>query len=393
MALDHASVEKDPAPPAAGHDRARRPSQSRGRSAHRRAAGLAIVCRGAARHRTPHVIGVIHADRGRGETIDVLEREVLWEFATGLAQAYEERQPAPRAAARARADAPVPGMDRSPFGRAERRPDHAALAADAVRFPPTETFDGPAPRRAATTGSCSPACSPGASLTCSACSPTAPPSDRRCPGPVRCHREVPRQPDSAQAPRLQRRRPCWHPGPARPPTALVRTLPTRMRSCAPGQRIGQRIRRREDPRFLLAKVSTSMTLISRRARINFVRSPWAHARIISVDGSARPPVGRRPRVERPQTSTCRRFPRPRSPRARSQYLRPVPWLRKRCRFAGDIVAVVLAPTREAGPRCRRAGRGRVRPAARSGTDPVRAVAMRCCCSRERATNICVKRDL
>jgi LuxR family transcriptional regulator, regulator of acetate metabolism len=35
------------------------------------------------------VIGVIHADRGPGEALDVLDRDVLWEFATGLAQAYE----------------------------------------------------------------------------------------------------------------------------------------------------------------------------------------------------------------------------------------------------------------------------------------------------------------
>ncbi len=35
------------------------------------------------------VVGVIHADRGRGESLDVLDRDVLWEFATGLAHAYE----------------------------------------------------------------------------------------------------------------------------------------------------------------------------------------------------------------------------------------------------------------------------------------------------------------
>jgi LuxR family transcriptional regulator, regulator of acetate metabolism len=35
------------------------------------------------------VIGVIHADRGRDQRLDVLDRDVLWEFATGLAQAYE----------------------------------------------------------------------------------------------------------------------------------------------------------------------------------------------------------------------------------------------------------------------------------------------------------------
>ena len=36
-----------------------------------------------------HVVGVIHADRGAGQALDVLDRDVLWEFATGLAQAYE----------------------------------------------------------------------------------------------------------------------------------------------------------------------------------------------------------------------------------------------------------------------------------------------------------------
>jgi DNA-binding CsgD family transcriptional regulator len=35
------------------------------------------------------VIGVLHAARGPGERLDVLDRDVLWEFANGLAQAYE----------------------------------------------------------------------------------------------------------------------------------------------------------------------------------------------------------------------------------------------------------------------------------------------------------------
>jgi LuxR family transcriptional regulator, regulator of acetate metabolism len=35
------------------------------------------------------VVGVIHADRGAGQSLDVLDRDLLWEFATGLAQAYE----------------------------------------------------------------------------------------------------------------------------------------------------------------------------------------------------------------------------------------------------------------------------------------------------------------
>lgn len=36
-----------------------------------------------------HVVGVIHADRGREQPLDVLDRDVMWEFASGLAQAYE----------------------------------------------------------------------------------------------------------------------------------------------------------------------------------------------------------------------------------------------------------------------------------------------------------------
>jgi DNA-binding CsgD family transcriptional regulator len=37
----------------------------------------------------PRVIGVIHADRGADQPLDVLDRDVLWEFASGVAQAYE----------------------------------------------------------------------------------------------------------------------------------------------------------------------------------------------------------------------------------------------------------------------------------------------------------------
>jgi DNA-binding CsgD family transcriptional regulator len=35
------------------------------------------------------VIGVLHADRGRDSKLDVLDRDVLWEFTSELAQAYE----------------------------------------------------------------------------------------------------------------------------------------------------------------------------------------------------------------------------------------------------------------------------------------------------------------
>jgi DNA-binding CsgD family transcriptional regulator len=37
----------------------------------------------------PHVVGIVHADRGPDQKLDVLDRDVLWEFTSLLAQAYE----------------------------------------------------------------------------------------------------------------------------------------------------------------------------------------------------------------------------------------------------------------------------------------------------------------
>jgi DNA-binding CsgD family transcriptional regulator len=37
----------------------------------------------------PHVVGMLHADRGPGQRLDVLDRDVLWEFTSLLGQAYE----------------------------------------------------------------------------------------------------------------------------------------------------------------------------------------------------------------------------------------------------------------------------------------------------------------
>jgi DNA-binding CsgD family transcriptional regulator len=36
-----------------------------------------------------HVIGIVHADRGPGHKLDVLDRDILWEFTSLLGQAYE----------------------------------------------------------------------------------------------------------------------------------------------------------------------------------------------------------------------------------------------------------------------------------------------------------------
>ena len=77
------------AAPAPGDDRrgrrrssARRPRHGRGSMGWPSYAAAPLVV-------GSHVIGVMHADRGAGQALDVLDRDVLWEFATGLAQAYE----------------------------------------------------------------------------------------------------------------------------------------------------------------------------------------------------------------------------------------------------------------------------------------------------------------
>ena len=42
----------------------------------------AVIVRGSA-------VALIHADRGRARDVDALDRDVLWEFADGVAQAYD----------------------------------------------------------------------------------------------------------------------------------------------------------------------------------------------------------------------------------------------------------------------------------------------------------------
>jgi DNA-binding CsgD family transcriptional regulator len=93
----------------------------------------------------PHVIGVIHADRGRGQTIDVLEREVLWEFATGLAQAYESASL--RRALRREREQMRQFLEWIGARSGELSDAPITLhSRPAPSLPPTETFDGPAPQ-------------------------------------------------------------------------------------------------------------------------------------------------------------------------------------------------------------------------------------------------------
>jgi carbon-monoxide dehydrogenase large subunit len=109
--------------------------------------------------------------------------------------------------------------------------------------------------------------------------------------------------------------------------------------------IGQRVRRREDPRFLTgAGRYVDDVPLEGSLHAVFVRSPWAHAEIRSVDitGAASldgvraftaADIGIGPIAPLPMLSLDERFARP-------------PVASRKVRFAGEIVAVVVADTRE-----------------------------------------------
>ena len=108
--------------------------------------------------------------------------------------------------------------------------------------------------------------------------------------------------------------------------------------------VGQRVRRREDPRFITGQGRFVDDIrLSGALHVTFIRSPWAHARITGIDADdARGLPG-------VQVFTAGQVDLGRSA---PLYLELVeywhrPYLAgERVRFAGEIVAVVLAETRE-----------------------------------------------
>jgi carbon-monoxide dehydrogenase large subunit len=109
--------------------------------------------------------------------------------------------------------------------------------------------------------------------------------------------------------------------------------------------IGQRVRRREDPRFLTGQGEYVDDLAADDAlHITFVRSPWGHARISSIDASG---ASELPGVH---VFTAAELPLPANPAPPFVGVDPKmhrPMLAgEKVRFAGDIVAVVLADSRE-----------------------------------------------
>jgi carbon-monoxide dehydrogenase large subunit len=108
--------------------------------------------------------------------------------------------------------------------------------------------------------------------------------------------------------------------------------------------IGQRIRRREDPRFLLGEGRyVDDIAIPGALHINFVRSPWAHARLVSVDGSA---AAELPGVHVFTAADVDLTVNPAPPFLELDPHTSRPFLAsEKVRFVGDIVAVVLSETR------------------------------------------------
>jgi carbon-monoxide dehydrogenase large subunit len=113
-----------------------------------------------------------------------------------------------------------------------------------------------------------------------------------------------------------------------------------------GGLIGQRVRRREDPRFLLGQGRYVDDIrLEGELHVAFVRSPWAHARVLNVDVSA---ARERSGVLAFTASDVGlgRMPLPPFMEMNEGFHRPF-LASDRVRFAGDVVAVVLAESRGA----------------------------------------------
>jgi aerobic carbon-monoxide dehydrogenase large subunit len=111
--------------------------------------------------------------------------------------------------------------------------------------------------------------------------------------------------------------------------------------------VGQRVRRREDPRFLKGQGQYVDDLrLDGALHVNFVRSPWAHAKITGIDASAATAV---PGTRVFTAADVELGVNPQAPFLGIDERMFRPFLAAdTVRFVGDIVAVVLTETREAG---------------------------------------------
>jgi carbon-monoxide dehydrogenase large subunit len=109
--------------------------------------------------------------------------------------------------------------------------------------------------------------------------------------------------------------------------------------------IGQRVRRREDPRFITGHgLYVDDLKLPGALHTTFLRSDWAHARILGIDASAAVAAG-----ARVYTAAELALPNPTSPFAGmvDERLERPHLAADTVRFVGEIVAVVVAASREA----------------------------------------------
>jgi aerobic carbon-monoxide dehydrogenase large subunit len=109
--------------------------------------------------------------------------------------------------------------------------------------------------------------------------------------------------------------------------------------------VGQRVRRREDPRFLRGRGQYVDDLqIDGALHVTFVRSPWAHAKVLGIDTAEAAALPGVHVFTAADTDLAVNPPPPFIP-IDPQFFRPI-LASDRVRFVGEIVAVVLAETRE-----------------------------------------------
>ena len=152
--------------------------------------------------------------------------------------------------------------------------------------------------------------------------------------------------------------------------------------------IGQRVRRREDPRFITGQGQYVDDLqLPDALHLTFVRSPWAHARITGVDTSQATAL---PNV---QVFTAEDVALGKASPAfiaiDEQWHRPY-LASDKVRFAGEVVAAVLAPSREGSVDAAELVAIEDEPLT-AVTDPAQALTDEVLLFEEAGTNVCLAR--
>ena len=155
--------------------------------------------------------------------------------------------------------------------------------------------------------------------------------------------------------------------------------------------IGQRIRRREDPRFLLGRGRyVDDTRVENALHVTFVRSYVAHGTITSIDAEEARAL---PGVQVFTAADLGLQPSPPPPMLQvHESMFRAPMAADKVRYVGEIVAAVVAETREASVDAAAAGGRRLRRRCPRSPTSARRSRTRSCSSSPRApTRACASR--